>query len=863
MGRFVRHQTFYGKNVFRLCLCWNILDMDFSANLPPRLPRPHIPRPRLSRPILQAHARVLLFCAPAGTGKTVLLLECLQQLPTEATVHWVPQLASLSDPEVLMMQLGNALGAVVESFSSLARLLSSQEVAIHLVLDDYCRKRVAGVDALLVQLIEASSPAITWWVSCRRPLSEVFNRLSVQGDVFQVGGWSDMALTAIESQALMGCAAVDLSRKQQMAITQYTEGWCIAVRAFLNSDRVDPHQRWPSYLRRYLESELLVQFCDEERDFWLLLAQLGRFCAALVAYVTESRESDCALRLQRFVDLGAYVEPVGESGSWYCIHEPLRQLVSCWEDVPASIHQRASEWYAGQGHWQLAVEHALHAGRAEEALSMVQRVSDQQSMSGENITVLRLLQEMAPSEVLLSSPRIVALLAGAQIFTGQLREAAITMEHFAKFMPQPSSELDAAIATQWQVFCGWSYHLEGRRDQALPLLEQGLQQAGEAFWELGLTCYSALTQQALLTANLEHAQRLNRAALRQARERRSVVLEAYLELDHAQLLEHRGALPEAERVLQQACLLLNEDDIEQSPVLGRIHLRLGQLLLRQGKLSAAHRYFTYGLQEALRWGDHRAFYGYCGLAFIALGANNDAAALDYLQDAERCMQRNHIPDDVYRPFLSFATSVVRLYQGRFQLAQEALGDLLREYAGKPSLTPPPASFEMLPRCQLYQSIAWMLQEQYQTAISQLRNVLGYALQHGLITLSVESQALLKLAEYGATSHLPNLSQIEALFAPCHDLGLFGITDEMSRLFPGLLVRYTESGIDSQEELLSAREVEVLKLVASGLASKQIADQLFISLHTVKAHLQRIYKKLGVVRRTQAIAKAKLLGIFLE
>jgi len=836
--------------------------MNIPECLPPRLPRSHIPRPRLSGPILQAQTRVLLFCAPAGTGKTVLLLECLQQLPTEATVYWVPQLASLSDPETLMQQLGSVFGVDVRSFSSLARLLSNQDEAVHLVLDDYCRKPVAGVDDLLVQLIQASSPSITWWVSCRRPLSEVFSRLAVQGDVFQTGGWSTMAFTSVESQALLDCGALDLPSRQQLAIARQTEGWCIAVRSFLTADRADLQPHWPASLRQYLESELLVQLSDEERDLWLLLAQLGRFCGALVAYVTGGREFDCALRLQGLVELGAYIEPLGESGFWYCMHEPVRQMVNCWAGVPASVHQRASQWYAGQGHWQLAVEHALHAGREAEALSMVQRVSDEQSMSGDNVTVLRRLQEMVPEDILPSSPRLVALLAGAQIFTGQLREAAMTMEHFAKFMPQPSAELEAAIVTQWQVFCGWSHHLEGRREQALPLLEQGLQQTGEAFWELGLTCYSALTQQALLVADLELAQRLSRTGLRQARQRRSVVLEAYLELDHAQLLEHRGALLEAERVLQQACLLLNEDDINQSPVLGRIHLRLGQLMLRQGKLAAAHRYFTCGLQETLRWGDHRAFYGYCGLAFIALGAHDDAAALDYLQDAERCMQRNHIPDEVYRPYLSFASSIVRLYQGRFQLAQEALGELLRDYADQPSLTPPPASFEMLQRCQLYQSIAWMLLGQYQKAITQIQDVLAYALQRGLITLSAESQALLKLAQYGAACHMPSLSQIEALFKPCHDLGLFGISDEMCRLFPELLGRYTERGIEAQEELLSAREVEVLRLVAAGLASKQIADQLFISLHTVKAHLQRIYKKLGVVRRTQAIAKAKQLGIVL-
>jgi LuxR family maltose regulon positive regulatory protein len=60
--------------------------------------------------------------------------------------------------------------------------------------------------------------------------------------------------------------------------------------------------------------------------------------------------------------------------------------------------------------------------------------------------------------------------------------------------------------------------------------------------------------------------------------------------------------------------------------------------------------------------------------------------------------------------------------------------------------------------------------------------------------------------------------------------------------------------------LSERELEVLHLIAEGLKNQAIADKLFISLHTVKIHARRIYAKLGVSRRTQAVAKAKEIHI---
>jgi LuxR family maltose regulon positive regulatory protein len=62
------------------------------------------------------------------------------------------------------------------------------------------------------------------------------------------------------------------------------------------------------------------------------------------------------------------------------------------------------------------------------------------------------------------------------------------------------------------------------------------------------------------------------------------------------------------------------------------------------------------------------------------------------------------------------------------------------------------------------------------------------------------------------------------------------------------------------EALSGRELAVLELIAQGCSNQQISERLFISLHTVKTHASHINSKLGVERRTQAVAKAKSLGL---
>lgn len=60
--------------------------------------------------------------------------------------------------------------------------------------------------------------------------------------------------------------------------------------------------------------------------------------------------------------------------------------------------------------------------------------------------------------------------------------------------------------------------------------------------------------------------------------------------------------------------------------------------------------------------------------------------------------------------------------------------------------------------------------------------------------------------------------------------------------------------------ISQREMDVLQLMAAGSTNQEIADQLFVSLNTIKTHTSRLFEKLDVKRRTQAIEKAKRLNI---
>ena len=79
----------------------------------------------------------------------------------------------------------------------------------------------------------------------------------------------------------------------------------------------------------------------------------------------------------------------------------------------------------------------------------------------------------------------------------------------------------------------------------------------------------------------------------------------------------------------------------------------------------------------------------------------------------------------------------------------------------------------------------------------------------------------------------------------------------------IIERTPEPGINQNaiESLnLSKRELEILQLMAEGLTNNEIGERLFLSVNTIKTHLSRIFEKLDVTRRTQAVDKAKKLRI---
>ncbi|MCO8314331.1 LuxR C-terminal-related transcriptional regulator [Pseudomonas mandelii] len=838
----------------------------------PRLSSHHQPRGRLSEPLLESAARVRLVCAPAGSGKTALLTECLLRAPAHCTVHWLPLMGESLSTEQFCQQVGQALGLVDMDEVRLTAALTHWSTPTWLFIDDYCRLPDPALDALLDRLLALSSPALIWWLSTRRRPPCNWPRLLLDDELYECES-TTLALSQDEiAQALKHLSTEQATRVAGRVIHR-TGGWCAGVRMALLqkcdwSQSTQLQQRVETLLD-YLQHELFGNLTPELAEVWRVLANLPRFNAELCEHLFGAGEG--AHYLRTLQSLGCFIEPWNDSSQWLQIFAPLAQVMR-EEHWPAarSWHRRACQWFAAAGDWRSAFEQALLAEEFETAVSVLQHFSFEHLFEEQTVVLLLRLHECQGEGMTLGSPQLVGLITAALLFAGRFEQATQCIAHLANFMPQPSASLERQLIARWQAQLGWLMHLQGRMDPARELFQHALDALDYDAWATRLLCLSGLTQQALLCDELEQAHAISREALCLARAQGSLLFEGLLELDHAQLLEQRGAPARADNLLMGIEQLLGQRAERPSPLLGRIALRRGRLALSMGLEEQAAVLFKHGLDDCLRSHDKHVLYAYLGLAQIAANHCEYAQAFERLHEAERLMQQRRIPDTVYRGVLLQVSSQFWLQQGRAQLAHEALSRVLRHYQPPNALQAPPATVELIARIQylLILAKAYLhrgsdLPEQLQVLLDKARNCGAQAL---------EAELHFALAEVASLHNdsLQVIEHVESGLKIVQRSGLHFVIRQVSLRSPKLfdpaiaLDQKLEITAESEtENMLSQRELQVLVLISIGDSNQQIAEKLFLSLHTVKTHARRIYMKLGVMRRTHAVAKARTLGLMLE
>ncbi|WP_053149196.1 LuxR C-terminal-related transcriptional regulator [Pseudomonas sp. P97.38] len=833
----------------------------------PRLSSTHVPRRSLSEPLLTSEARVKLLCAPAGSGKSALFAECFLKAPADCRLHWLPLGGVALTPAQMGERLAQTLGLPVMDEAGLLAHLARLQTPTWLFLDDYCRVPNPELDQWLDRLLNTSSPALHLWLNGRRRphcnwprllLDDELHEFDTQALVFSPGDVQQLL------RHLPGPQAARTARE----VIQRSGGWCAGVRISLLERcewaRSHATPGRPGTLVDYLEYELFSALSPDLAQAWRVLAHLPRFNARLCEHLFGDTVGVECLPLLK--DLGCFIEPWEHSSDWLQIFPALARLVR-EEPWPQgrSWHRRACQWFAAEQDWPMAFEQAMLAHEFETAVSVLQHLSFEHLLQGRNVVLLLNLHDQQGEALSLGTPQSVGLVTAALLFAGRFDQAAVCIEQLTRFAPQPRACQQRQLIARWQVLRGWLLHLSGDGDPAREHFLQAQAHLDPQAWASRLLCQSGLTQQALLKGDLASAQWINRQALCLARAEGSLVFEGLLELDHAQVLEQRGAPHRADELLGDVQARLDKPGQDFSPLLGRIASRRGRLALRMGFEERAAEQFQAGLETGLRSQDKQVLYGFLGKASLAANQGDYGEAFMQLRDAERIMQQRHIPDTVYRGVLLQTSCQFWLQQGRAELAHEALTRVLRHFHGPQAKHAPPATLELIPRLEYLLLLTEVHLHRAQDPMARLEAMIAqarHAEMHGL-----ETELHLALAEVAwltadrsrarvlVQEGLERVACWRAQQALC----------ELRLRQPELLHWAQSSGpieppAAPEDALLSHRELEVLELIAQGYSNQQIAERLFISLHTVKTHSRRIHSKLGVQRRTQAVAKAKVMGM---
>ncbi len=887
----------------------------------PPLPSGHVPRPRLCERLKAGlDGRLLLISAPAGFGKSSLAIEFCEQLTSDWQSLWLGLSHRDSDPgrflERLLAGLQSLFPGLGQEAMSLLKLrqrhqpfafeqwlddlldelslrLDPQQPVL-LVLDDYHLAQGAVLDRCLQFLLNHQPVGLLLLVTSRQRPDWHLARLRLSRQLLELHE-QDLRLTAEETSALLASQGTDLAGEAFRLLVQRSEGWVAGLRLWLlaaaeQGDEAPlpvPHGA-EGLIRDYLLEEVIERQPAEVQTFLYETASQERFCAELCDALRDTHDSAAILRHLQAHQV--FLVPLDEQGQWFRYNHLFSDLLRARpaQDLPrslASLHLRACRWFSAQGLLDEAIEQALRAGQPDVAANLVQNLSEEQLLAEQNVATLLRWKMDLPDTLLASTPRLVVLYSWALALACQLDAAEELASQLSRFFPAPTAAQQQGLMAQWLAISGVIVRGRGQSQQAEAYCGEALAGLPRDRYGQRLMCLSTLSNLAIVDADLWRARGLNREALELAQRVGNPLFEALTHYDRARVLQARGEVMRGMDELHQGLArLLSVSDQRHYAARARLNIYLGHLhTLRLQPLEARQR-LQAGIAEARGCRDVGVLVGYCVLASLDGRSGRLSEAFALLGEAERLMHIWDVPPVYYLAMITLTKCELWLAQGQLELAGAWLQRLAETYGGEQAATAPEfhpqlalhvelqraalerrlgetdaAERRLRALCLRAQSMGAQLFAAF--ALVQLTLLLRLsgrereAQQHfNLCLQATPGGALLPFAELVA--HQPHWLREQVrprLVCPlCRAL-----SEQLPAADDPVDVPVTSS---AGTETLSSRELAVLALIAQGCSNQEISERLFISLHTVKTHARHINSKLGVERRTQAVARAKGLGL---
>ncbi len=826
--------------------------------------------------------------------------------------------ALLQSPQTLPPKA--VLAAMINDLQELAHPL-------WLVLDDYQFIENLAIHEGIAFLLEHLPAAFHLLIATRADPPSPLHRLRARNQLLELRADDLRFTTDEAAAFLNQGLGLSLSPVEIVTLESRTEGWIAGLQmAALSMQGLADHSTFVRdfggshrYILEYLIEEILNRQPGDIQAFLLQTSILDRLCPSLCAAVLEEPQ-DIREYLDTLERSNLFLTSLDEIRCWYRYHhlfaDLLRaRLVQSQPELLPVLHSRASVWFEREGLPEEAIKHALAANASERAAQLVERYTMEILNRGEMSALLHFIEAL-PEDLVIQSPGLCIQHAWALTFSGQLGQAAARLKQAeAQVQPGDNSPQAREILGSAAIIRGLIAEISGDLPTAVSLARtadalipaDNYQARSVIPYVLGDGYYAA--------GDLEQAEQAYQQILQIGRVSGNVWTSEVALLKLSLVKKLQGKLHAIWELHQEALRLAEEKNNSRSGSMGATYVGISNVQYEWNALEDARETAVQAIQSMEHWPSPTdRVSAYISLSRTAIAQDDLPAAEEALSRAAEIASQGKIFPATQA---SLESCQVRLLQAKEewtalrQWAQERGDSIDFRPHGKPDYVAERQGLNLAraliavgdgcvdrailllnalaeaSRAAGYTGLlievlallahACRIQGDGAAASNAIHECLALAKDEGFLRVFLDEgeqmRALLediqsKLTNSAAAADLPlqpYLAQILSAFPPSQpDISNQDRGEPEPQPAKTLLVEpEVRSAQNMLIEPLSQRELEVLALICQGATNQEIAGTLVVTLNTVKKHNSRIFGKLGVTSRVQAVLLARRLGLVPE
>ncbi len=842
--------------------------------------------------------------APAGYGKSTVVAQWLAS--TGTTGAWLSLDAWDDEPAQFFAGIVAAMRTIDPGFGVdvmaqidrvgpvrdqgiLGALIEELSVVVcrcALVLDDVHLIADPGLLHSLSVLLRNIPPGMRVFLLSRGDLALQLQRLRASGDLLDIG-YEQLRFTSEEATALFSAdSQIELSPSEIVAFTEQSEGWPAALNLARHAVRGQQHNlveqliEQGAFERRlvtgYLWEEVLQKLERPLLDFLVHSAAFERFSAELCDAALN--RDDSAERIAELDAAGLFVVPLDTDGQWFRYHHLFRDVLQQRQRSKvtagelSTVHRRAADWFHAQNLTDEVIRHAICGEDWDRAIALLEPVAANLQQR-DQIAALQRRLEFLPWNVLEMHPEFSYLLAWARARAGKITESMAPMK-VAESVWNASADTEnlgrlQLLRSMQNAAISEFSAAHDAVDRAIELLPESRSIERALAYQFKSTIYTliglpaeaafALTSSNVVST-LDHASPLRRL---------DAISRGTIRAMQADLHEAEELFRYAARSDQGSALMQTQHALTH----------LGMLLLEQDRREEAEQCFNRGL----RFSDEASTTLWRGrfLVGLALVARAEGDFELAHAEIERALHQWSVIGSRHELEKSKAL------QARFWIDANHLS-LPRRWSEEAALPNPDERSAPEHHIAYSTEIRLLLAEgdiARAVRLSAALRSIAHAQERWHDRIELDVLCALAAHAFGDTpAALTALTAALAAAEPGRYVRVFVNNGQaLAPLLHTLLAKndyrdyarkllVTVEGHETAHfavdqshlsETLSERELDVLRLVSIGLSNKAIGDRLFITDKTAKKHISNILGKLRASNRTQAVDRARRLGLLVD